>query len=122
MNNPTLTQKQCEAVADLLVLAMCIDGHFSLTEEEKITQKISNLGWDPDLSPDHHVHLSIARARDVVDSPEKIRFYVEQRAEILADPHTKNFAYKKAENLLKSDGLKKEEGTFLVQLRAILGV
>lgn len=122
MSKPNLTQKQCEAVADILVLAMCIDGHFSLTEEEKIISKISSLGWDPDLSPDHHLNLSIARARDVADSPEKTKIYVEKRAEVLADSEIKKFAFEKAVNLLNSDGLKKEEGTFIIQLRAILGV
>lgn len=122
MSNPNLTQKQCEAVADILVLAMCIDGHFSLTEEEKIISKISNLEWDRDLSPDHHLNLSIARARDVADSPEKTKTYVEKRAEVLDSPEVKKFTFDKALDLLNSDGLKKEEGTFIIQLRAILGV
>lgn len=122
MNELKLTQKQCEAVADILVLAMCIDGHFSLIEDEKIISKIASLGWDTDLSPDHHLNLSIAKARDAAESLDKTRMYVEKRAEVLDDPEIKKLAFEKVVNLLNSDGLKNEEGTFIMQLRAILKV
>lgn len=122
MSKPNLTQKQCEAVANVLVLAMCVDGHFSLLEEDKIQEKISSLGWDPDQSPDHHVNLSIARARDVADSPEKTKGYVEQQAEVLGGSEAKTFALEKAVELLNADGLKAEEGTFISLLRGIFKV
>ena len=119
MTMSKLTQSQCEAAVDVLVLAMCVDGHFSLLEEDKIQEKIAGLGWDPDSTPDHHVNLAIARARDAAESPEKIQAYLEKRAEVLESPEIKAIAYDKAVELLNSDGVKAEENAFISQIRTV---
>ena len=118
----TLTQKQCEAFADILVLAMCIDGHFSLLEEEAIQKEIESINWDENLSPSIHLSSSIARARDVAGSNEQVRVYLEELAPLFADPAAALFVMNETLKVLKSDGTNTDEGVFTAQLKAILKV
>jgi hypothetical protein len=118
----TLTQKQCEAFADILVLAMCIDGHFSLVEEEAIQKEIDSIGWDQNLSASLHISTSIARARDAAESPEQVRIYLEGLAPLFADPASARFVMSETLKVLNSDGSSPDEGIFISQLKAILKV
>jgi len=117
-----LNQQQCEAFADILVLAMCIDGHFSLLEEEAIQLEISNVGWDQDLSPDLHLSSAIARARDVAGSAEAVQAYLEALVPVIGEPAIAKFVVAETVKILDSDGSNDEEGTFLSQLKSILKV
>jgi hypothetical protein len=118
----TLTQKQCEAFADIRVLAMCIDGHFSLLEEEAIQKEIDGIGWDGNLSPSLHISSSISRARDVAGSAEQVRLYLEELAPLFADPAASQFVMTETLKVLTSDGTNADEGVFTAQLKAILKV
>lgn len=115
-----LTQKQCEAFADILVLAMCIDGHFSLLEEEEIQKEIDGIGWDENLSPSIHISSSIARARDVAGSNEQVRIYLEALAPLFSDSTAAQFVLDETVKVLNSDGTNADEGVFISQLKAIL--
>jgi hypothetical protein len=116
----TLTQKQCEAFADILVLAMCIDGHFSLLEEESIQKEIDGIGWDENLSPSLHISSSIARARDVAGSTEQVRIYLEGLVPLFSDSADAQFVMDETLKVLASDGTHADEGVFISQLKAIL--
>ena len=117
-----LTQQQCEAFADILVLAMCIDGHFSLLEEEAIQQEISSIGWDENLSPDLHLSSAIARARDVAGSADAVKAYLEALVPVIGEAAIARFVVGETVKLLDSDGTNDDEGTFLSQLKSILKV
>ncbi|MEX1116282.1 MAG: hypothetical protein WEB53_13595 [Akkermansiaceae bacterium] len=117
-----LTQPQCEALADILVLAMCIDGHFSLLEEEEIQKEIERADWDENLSPSLHLSASIARARDVAGSTEQVRIYLEELAPLFSDPDAALFVMNVTQKVLNSDGTNADEGVFTSQLKAILKV
>jgi hypothetical protein len=116
----TLTQSQCEAFADVLVLAMCIDGHFSLLEEEAIQKKIDSVGWNENLSPSIHISGSIARARDVADSTQQVRIYLEKITAIFDEPAIARFVLDETIKVLESDGTSVDEGVFTAQLQSIL--
>jgi hypothetical protein len=118
----TLTQPQCEAFADILVLAMCIDGHFSLLEEEEIQKEIESIDWDENLSPSLHMSSSIARARDVAGSTGQVKIYLEELAPLFADPAAAEFVMSQTLKVLASDGTNTDEGVFISQLKAILKV
>jgi len=118
----TFTQKQCEAFADILVLAMCIDGHFSLLEEDEIQKEIVKIGWDENLSPSIHISASMARAREVAGSTDQVKIYLEELAPLFSDPAAALFVMKEALKVLDSDGTNADEGTFTLQLKAILKV
>jgi hypothetical protein len=117
-----LTQEQCEAFADILVLAMCIDGHFSLLEEEEIQKEIESINWDENLSPSIHISSSIARARDIAGSTDQVRIYLEQLAPLLADSNAAEFVMSQTLKVLNSDGTNLDEGVFISQLKAILRI
>ena len=117
-----LTQKQCEAFADILVLAMCIDGHFSLAEEEEIQKEIESIDWDESLSPALHLSSSIAKARDIIGQPEKVRIYLEALVPVIGEPKIASFIFAETLNVLSSDGTNADEGVFTSQLKAILKV
>jgi hypothetical protein len=117
-----LTQKQCEAFADILVLAMCIDGHFSLAEEEEIQKGIESIGWDENLSPALHLGSSIAKARDIIGHPQQVRSYLEALVPVIGEPQIANFIFEETLKVLSSDGTNADEGVFISQLKAILKV
>jgi len=117
-----LSQEQCEAFADVLVLAMCIDGHFSLLEEEAIQKEIDSIGWDENLSPGIHLSSSISKARDIAGSTDQVRAYVEGLAPKFGDAGTAKFVFEETLKVLNSDGTNADEGTFIAQLKAILKV
>jgi hypothetical protein len=117
-----LTQKQCEAFADILVLAMCIDGHFSLLEEEEIQKEIDSIGWNENLSPSIHVSSSIARARDVAGSTEQVRIYLESLVPLFSDQAQAQFVLSETQKLISVDGTVADEGVFVSQLKAILNL
>ncbi len=117
-----LTQEQCEAFADILVLAMCIDGHFSLLEEQTIQKEINSIDWDENLSPALHISSSIARAREVADSIEQVSVYLEKIAPLFTDPEVASFVMRESIKVLNSDGTNAEECIFISQLKLILKV
>ncbi len=117
-----LSQEQCEAFADILVLAMCIDGHFSLLEEEAIQKEITSIGWDENLSPQIHLGSSIAKARDIAGSTAEVRTYLEKLTPVIGSGDAAKFVYDETAKVLESDGMLPDEGTFLSQLKAILKV
>ncbi len=101
---------------------MCIDGHFSLLEEEVIQKEIDGISWDENLSPSLHISSSIARARDVAGSTEQVRIYLEELSPLFADPSTSQFVINETLKLLNSDGTNMDEGIFTSQLKAILKI
>lgn len=116
----TLSQPQREAFADILVLAMCIDGHFSLLEEKEIQAKVSDMGWDENLSPQLHLAGSISRAREVAASADDVRAYLNDLAPLLREPALAKLVFESAVSVLDVDGNEPEEGTFMAQLKAAL--
>lgn len=117
-----LTQQQCEAFADILVLAMCIDGHFSLLEEEAIQLEISNIGWNENLSSDLHLSSAIARARDVAGSADAVKAYLQALVPIIGEPAIARFVVEQTVKLLDTDGSNDDEDTFLSQLKSTLKI
>ncbi|MEM6886481.1 MAG: hypothetical protein AAF571_15775 [Verrucomicrobiota bacterium] len=119
MRKPTLTQNQCEAIADILVVAMYADGHISLLEDENLNEKIDALGWDENQSPSFYLNLSIAKSR-AADTLDKAKSILEDRSAILETQEIKDYTYRKTIDLLQSDGLTDEEKEFIVVLRSAL--
>ena len=116
------SQKQSEAFADILVLAMCIDGHFSLLEEEEIQKEIAKVTWDENLSPGLHLNSSIARARDVAGSADLVEAYIGNLAPLFDNEELAGFVIEETINVLNSDGSNPDEGAFIAQLRTALKV
>jgi len=116
------TQNQSEAFADILVLAMCIDGHFSLLEEDEIQKEIEKIGWDENLSPSIHISSSMARARDIAGSTDQVKIYLEKLAPLFSDPAAALFVMHETLKVLNSDGTNSDEGIFITQLKAILKI
>ena len=99
---------------------MCIDGHFSLLEEEAIQKEIDGISWDENLSPSLDISSSIARARDIAGSTEQVRIYLEELSPLFNDPFSSQFIMNETLKLLNSDGTNKDECIFTSQLKAIL--
>ena len=115
-----LTQKQCEAFADILALAMCINGHFSLAEDEEIQKEIESIGWDENMSPTLYLGKSIAKARDIIGQPEQVRTRLEALVPTIGEPEIASFIFERTLKVLNSDGTNADEGVFTHQLKAIL--
>jgi len=116
MEAPTLTQSQCEALVDILVLTMYTDGHLSLQEDEALKQKIKALPWDPNQSPSIYLSQSIAEAREVEEISQAVKA-LEEKAAILETPEAKAFALHQATSVLGCDEIIDEEKEFQSALK-----
>jgi len=122
MHSGEMTQAQREILADLLVLAMCIDGHFSLAEEEKLQAKIESAGWEENHSPTPCLHRAISRARDAVDSAPQVQGILERAAEVPGSQGLKKLVCEMVQKVLPADGLHHDEGRFLAQMKSVFKI
>ena len=121
MKAPILNQAQMEALADILVLAIYADGHVSLLEDENLNEKIESLDWDENQSPSQYLGLATAKARKA-DSLEESKLLLHACAKTLESEELKQYAFDKTMELLQCDGFNEDEGSFVHQIRLVLGV
>jgi hypothetical protein len=79
----TMTQKQREAVVDLLLLGMFADGSLKASQDQKLLSVISQIGWQSYQTPDLYLQSAIAKARDASDTEEGTRFRLRKIGESL---------------------------------------
>jgi len=79
----TMTQKQREAIVDLLLLGMFADGSLKATQDQKLLSVIDEIGWQSYQTPDLYFQAAIAKARDASDTEEGIRFRLKKIRENL---------------------------------------
>jgi len=120
MKTPKLTQLQCETIADILVVSIYADGHLSSIEANNMAEKINDLGWDENQSPSVHINNSIAKYRETVDKIELAKDVLLEKAEILGSEEVRNYCFNKAYELLRCDGVTREERELIVLLRYAL--
>jgi hypothetical protein len=111
-----MTQRQLEALVDLLVLAMQADKRFSLIEEETFEQDLSELPWDSGIGLSVFVNASYSRAR-AASTPEAREEYAKTLCATFDNARVRRDAFAEIEKLLSVDGTAPTESDFMTQLR-----
>jgi hypothetical protein len=98
-----LTDKQKQAVVDLLVLGMYADGNLDLIEDEKARRVLDSIQFSSDSARQYFLDASFARARKHGVSPKTTRSYVSEIAKSFPTPAMRRQVYTTLEDSLTSD-------------------
>jgi hypothetical protein len=116
-----MTQKQREAVVDLLLLGMFADAPLKVSEDQKLVSVIEEIGWDSYQAPDLYLQSAIAKARDTLETEGGTKHRLEKISEELNEPSLRQRALEYLTQFLGVDGaVDAEESKFLELVRAAL--
>ena len=99
-----MTQKQREALVDLLLLGMFADGSLKVSEDQKLLSVIGEVGWQSYQTPDLYLQSAIAKAREASDTEDATRRRLEKISENLATAETRQQALTYLTQFLGVDG------------------
>ena len=117
-----MTQKQREALVDLLLLGMFADGSLKVSEDQKLLSVIREVGWQSYQTPDLYLQSAIAKAREASDTEDATRRRLEKISENLATAETRQKAVTYLTQFLGVDGaVDAAESRFLELAKGALG-
>lgn len=113
-----MTQESRQALIELLFLALYLDNHLSLAEDEMLNEALESLGWDSPLPREEFILSAFESARAVADSPDRAQDFVITRAEVIKrdDEHAAGLTW--LSKVLGADGVSPTEQYFLNKLEA----
>lgn len=113
-----MTQDSRESLIELLFLALYLDDHLSLAEDEVLTAALDNLGWDATRPREIFIFQAFAKAREAAADPTQTDAYLESHAtRVRGDASAAiTWLYK----VLGADGISPAEERFLKKLEKLL--
>jgi hypothetical protein len=114
--NDFMTQKNREALFDLLTLSIYADAHVSLTEERLVESAFIAEGWDSEYPKSLFIEESFARAREAADSDDAMFDYINEKAQVFTTKAAQKEVLGVVKSILKSDGETPEENEFYILL------
>lgn len=121
MQTTKLTQKQREALINLLTLGMYVDNLLSLKEDESLTNTLESFDWESGVGRTVFLQDAITRARNA-ESDEQIAVYLQSCAAAFDTIESKNTALESLTEFLKIDGMAEAETPFVLKARQALGI
>jgi hypothetical protein len=116
-----MTQKQREAVVDLLLLGMFADASVTVNEDQKLLSVITEIGWESYQTPDLYLHSAIAKARDASDTEDATKHRLNRISDELNDAGLRQRALEYLTQFLRADGaVDADESKFLELARTAL--
>jgi hypothetical protein len=115
---PAMTQKQREALFDLLTVSIYADAHIALEEERLMDLAFVAEGWESGHPKALFLDQSNARARAAAESDATMDAYIAEKAAVFTDPASQIEAYGVVSNVISRDGLATDEIVFLSKLKA----
>lgn len=120
---PTFDQAQREAIFDFLLLATYADNSLKLSEERRLYELISGLGWQSYQDPTEYADTATSLVRAAAESEAGTQAFLAQLNERLATPEAKVFALAVLPRVLDSDNSMPEaEQAFYAAAKAAFGV
>lgn len=107
-----MTQKQREALFDLLTLSMYADAHISLKEEHLAESAFIAEGWESEYPKSLFIDESFARAREMSENEDEMIDYMNERAQVFTTKGSQKELLNVIKQILKSDGEKPAENEF----------
>jgi len=120
---PVFNQRQREALFDFLLLATYADNSLKLSEEQRLYEMISGLGWKSYQEPTAYADTATARVRAAAESDAAMQAFLANLNDRLATPEAKVFAMGVLPRILDSDNSMPEaEQAFYAAAKAAFGV
>ncbi|MGJ8637966.1 MAG: hypothetical protein ACSHYA_01115 [Opitutaceae bacterium] len=117
--HPSVKQPEREAIIDLLLLAIYIDGHLSLSESNEFDGAADSLGWESSTDISVYMNSATDRARNARLNEESVAELITWVGQRLTSAGSKERALELLNRLLMSDGKTEVEKTFFQQVEAV---
>lgn len=115
-----MTQESRESLIELLFLALYLDNHLSLAEDNVLNEALDSLGWESNVAREKFIFTAFEAARAVHAVPETTREFVISRADRIRAHGDEAVALTWMSKILGSDGLTPTEQYFLKTLEGHL--
>ena len=118
-----MTQRQREALVDLLLFGMFADRNLKVSEDQRILSVIQEIGWQSYQTPDLYFQSAIAKVRDASETREGTRYRLHKISEALGDAETRALALNQLAKFLALDGaVDLDEANFLNAAKTEFGI
>lgn len=111
-----MKQTSREALIELLFLALYLDDHLSLAEDEVLTKALDSLGWESGTPREYCVFSAFSKAREAAGDALKSEDFVNRRADLIKAEGGAAEALTWLNKVLAADGLSAGEKRFLGKL------
>lgn len=120
---PTLDQAQREAIFDFLLLATYADNSLKLSEDQRLYELVSGLGWESYQEPTEYADTATSRVRAAAETDAGTKAFLAKLNERLATQDAKVFAIGVLPRVLDSDkSMPEAEQAFYDAAKAAFGV
>jgi len=117
------TEPQSEALLDLLVLAMYMDGRLASAEEARVQQLLTAMGMKVDYDRNRLFDAAVTRVRQHSENSEAACACAEKLAGNFTTPEHQKRVYDLLNDLVTSDGqVSPGENKFLAAIRNVFQV
>ena len=111
-----MTQESRQSLIELLFLALYLDNHLSLAEDEVLTTALDALGWDSPHPREIFIFQAFAKAREAAGDALKTDAFVDSHADLIRRDGTSAPAITWLYKILGADGISSSEERFLKKL------
>jgi hypothetical protein len=120
---PNLSQAQREAIFDFLLLATYADNSLRLSEDQKLYELISGLGWESYQDPTEYADTATSHVRAAAESDAATQAFLVKLNDRLATDEARVFALAVLPRILDSDKtMPASEEAFYAAAKAAFGV
>ncbi len=111
-----MTQDSRESLIELLFLALYLDDHLSIAEDEVLTTALDNLGWESPHPRELFIFQAFAKAREAATDALKTDAFLDSHAVRIRRDGTAAPAITWLYKVLGADGISPTEERFLKRL------
>ena len=117
-----MNQDSRQALIELLLLSLYIDGNLTLAEDTVLEKALDALGWDSSCPREICILNAFAKAREASTCQAKADEFLAEHARVLLEDQQSSTAMEWLGKVLASDGMTAEEERFLAKLARLLGL
>lgn len=120
MDITNFSEPECQALLDLLVLAMYLDGNLAKVEEARVQQLLAAMGFKTEYDRNRQFDVSVTRVRSHSATPEAARKFAGTLAASFTTAEHRTRVYDALKELTALDGgVSPEESRFLSLVREV---
>jgi hypothetical protein len=120
MDITNFSEPECQALLDLLVLAMYLDGNLAKVEEARVQQLLAAMGFKTEYDRNRQFDVSVTRVRSHSATPEAARKFAGMLAGHFTTADHRIRVYDALKKLTALDGgVSPEENRFLSLVREV---
>jgi uncharacterized tellurite resistance protein B-like protein len=117
------TATQREALLDLLVLAMYLDGNLAKVEEARVQQLLTAMGFATEYDRNRQFDASVTRVRRESQTAQAVKACSARLAANFSLPDQQRRVYRMLRELTALDGnISSEESEFLLAVKNVFGI